>query len=242
MSRGLGSLQRRVCETLVGADGEENLALSLRELSGRLGEPDRSNLHRGIAGLLRRGIVEETWSRGERRFRLTFWGDLRMHFGAERRRRTRPTRPRRARRWEKERAASGEEMGGPEAEASEGGTRWVNREPRLPLRRRPPSEAYKRILSLLWEYAKPWDEGLPVAAVKEIVGGDRSNTRRAIRTLLSRGKLEESKDGKRIRLSPSAAYVFSFAPLPPMPDEPVNHEHAKAVLRRHRKKSRREAR
>ncbi|MDP9487109.1 MAG: hypothetical protein M3Q49_15210 [Actinomycetota bacterium] len=74
------------------------------------------------------------------------------------------------------------------------------------------------------------------------MGGDRSNTRRAIRTLLSRGRLEESEDGKRIRLSPSAARVFSFGLFPPMPGEPVDDAHAKAVLRRHRKRSGRTSR
>ena len=75
-----------------------------------------------------------------------------------------------------------------------------------------------------------------MVVVKKIVGGGRSNTRRAIRTLHSRGKLEESEDGKRIRLSRSVAYAFSFG-LSPMPDEPVDEAHARAVLRRHRKKS-----
>ncbi len=240
MSRGLGSLQRCVCETLASvgsASSEENLALSFRELGQRIGEPDRSNLHRGVAGLLRRGLIEEDWSRGERRFRLTFWGDLRTHLEAEKRRRTVPSRPRRATRRERERAAvSDEEPREPGAEAQER-TVWVSHEPRRPVRVRPPSEMYKRILSVLWEYAKPWNVGLPVAIVKEIAGGDRSNTRRVIRTLLQQGKLEESEDGKRIRLSRSAAYVYSYAPLPLTPDEPVDDEHAKAVLRRHRKKS-----
>ncbi|MDP9477221.1 MAG: hypothetical protein M3R38_16340 [Actinomycetota bacterium] len=245
MSRGLGILQRRVCETLASvgsASSEENLALSFRELGQRLGEPDRSNLHRGVAGLLRRGLIEEDWSRGGRRFRLTFRGDLRTHVEAEKRRRAVPSGPRRATRRERERAAlSAEERREPGAEAQEG-TVWVSPEPRRFVRVRPPSETYKRILSLLWEYAKPWDGGLPVAVVKEIAGGDRSNTRRAIRALLQQGKLEETEDGKRIRLSRYAAYVFSCAPLPPTPDEPVDDAHAKAVLRRHRKKSGRASR
>ncbi|MBA3953119.1 MAG: hypothetical protein H0X57_14725, partial [Rubrobacter sp.] len=56
MSRGLGGLQRRVCEVLHAA---ENGELPLRELRRRLGDPDRSNLRRAIRGLLERGMVEE---------------------------------------------------------------------------------------------------------------------------------------------------------------------------------------
>jgi DNA-binding IclR family transcriptional regulator len=235
MSRGLGILQRRVCETLLSA--RDGYGPSLRELHRLLGEPNRSNLHRSIEGLLRLGLVEASLSGGERRFRLTFLGALQTQLEVENRDHAGPPRPRRATRWEKDLAAvSDEERSDPEVEAPEG-TGWVSHEPRRPLRKRPPSEAYKRILSVLWEYAKPWDKGLPVAVVKEIVGGDRSNTRRAIKTLQQQGKLEESEDGKRIRLSPSAAYVFSFAPFPPMPDEPVDDKHARAVLRRHQKKS-----
>ncbi len=71
MSRGLGILQRRVCEALYAADGREP---PLRELRRRLGDPDRSNLRRAIRGLLERGIVEEPASEGELRVKLTYWG------------------------------------------------------------------------------------------------------------------------------------------------------------------------
>jgi hypothetical protein len=71
MSRGLGILQRRVCEALYAADGREP---PLRELRLRLGEPDRSNLRRAIRGLLERGIVEEFESAGGLRVKLTYWG------------------------------------------------------------------------------------------------------------------------------------------------------------------------
>ena len=54
MSRGLGDLQRRVCEVLYAAgDGE----LPLRELRRRLGDPDHSKLRRAVRGLLKRGIL-----------------------------------------------------------------------------------------------------------------------------------------------------------------------------------------
>ena len=59
MSRGLGSLQRGICESLAAAEGHE---LLLRELRRCLGEPDRSNLRRAIRGLLERSLVEESHS------------------------------------------------------------------------------------------------------------------------------------------------------------------------------------
>ena len=55
MSRGLGILQRRICEELFATEGHE---LPLRELRRQLGEPNRSNLRRAIRGLLERDLVE----------------------------------------------------------------------------------------------------------------------------------------------------------------------------------------
>jgi len=79
VSRGLGSLQRGICESLAAAEGHE---LPLRELRCRLGEPDRSNLRRAIRGLLERNLVEESHSGrssgGGRRLALTPSGLLRM--------------------------------------------------------------------------------------------------------------------------------------------------------------------
>ena len=49
-----------------------------------------------------------------------------------------------------------------------------------------------------------------MAEVKAIVGGDPANARRAIRSLLERGLLEESADGRRIRLSPRGAFSSFF--------------------------------
>ena len=63
-------MQRRVCEVLDGAEGNE---VALRELRRRLGEPDRSNLRRAIRGLLEREIVEESRVGGTRRVGLTSW-------------------------------------------------------------------------------------------------------------------------------------------------------------------------
>ena len=101
------------------------------------------------------------------------------------------------------------------------------------VRNRLPGQTQRRILSVLWEYSDPIDEGLPITVVKAIVGGDRSNTRRAIRALLFRGLLDESESGERIRLSSIAASRFSLVGFWMIPDEPIDDEHAKEILRAH---------
>jgi DNA-binding MarR family transcriptional regulator len=235
VSRGLGSLQRGVCETLAAAEGHE---LPLRELRLRLGEPDRSNLRRAIRGLLKRGLVEELRSGGGRRLALTPRGLLRM----------RPPRPvhflnrprvsirarlreelraledaweeEESRRLETEAATSASTAAGPGEGGHEHGSGCG----------RPPGPTQKRVLYVLWKYADPVDEGLPVGAVKAIVGGDRSNTRRAIRTLLRRGELDESEDGERVLLSRSAAFRFS-SNFPPTLEDPPDEERAAKILR-----------
>jgi hypothetical protein len=195
MSRGLGILQRRVCEALEGAEGQE---LPLRELRLRLGDPNRSNLRRAIRGLLERELVEETGPAGEPRVALTFWGhafagaSARASAGA---RADAVVRPR-----DTDRVWRGE---------SAGGVHWFGYE-RLPARERPPGETQQMVLAALRENASPPEEGLPVAGVKAVVGGDPANARRAIRSLLGRGLLEESLDGRRIRLSPRGAFSSSL--------------------------------
>jgi hypothetical protein len=189
MSRGLGFLQRQVREVLYAAEDAE---LPLRELRRRLGEPDRSNLRRAIRGLLEREVLEESCSGGERRVALTVFG----YIGAGP-----PLAP--PRRPPVSARTTLEELQhtlrkAREAEAAR--PRWVSYEHRF-VRRRLPGETQRRVIVVLQEYAEPVEEGLPVSVVKAIVGGDRSNTRRAIRTLLWRGLLEESEDGRRVRLS-----------------------------------------
>ena len=187
MSRGLGVLQRRVCEVLYAADDHEP---PLRELRRRLGDPDRSNLRRAIRGLLERGIVEESSRDGERRAALTDWG----HAVTAAVSRTAP-RP-----GDKFRAYRGE---------SAGGVHWFGYE-HLPARERSPGETQRAVLAALRGEAGPPSEGLPVADVKAIVGGEPANTRRAIRSLLGRGLLEESADGRRVRPSPQGAFSSSL--------------------------------
>jgi hypothetical protein len=217
-------LQRHVHDVLYGAEGHE---LPLRELRRRLGEPDRSNLRRAIRGLLRRGLVEESHVGGERSIKLTFWGALSAH--------PLPKIPRRPRvsihtqvreEMRKLQEARKEERRRLEAE----GPRWIGYEHRF-VRNRPLGQTQMRVLSVLCEHSDPWYEGLPVTAVKALVGGDRSNTRRAIRTLLLRRMLDESEDGERIRLSFSSALKFSARVL--LRDGPMSVEHARAILIAH---------
>jgi hypothetical protein len=239
VSRGLGILQRRVCEVLYAAAGHQ---LPLRELRCQLGEPDRSNLRRAIRGLLRRGLVEVPRSGGGRRVGLTSSGllwmrpppvrdlqrppihivrpSLREHLRALVEAREEEER----RRQEAEVAASAS----PAVDSSREGHEQNSG------RRRPPGPTQKRVLYVLWKYADPVDEGLPVSTVKAIVGGDRSNTRRAIRTLLLSGELEESEDGERVRLSRSAVSRFSSL-SPPTLEDPLDEERAAKILRAHRR-------
>jgi hypothetical protein len=235
MSRGLGALQRRACEVLYAAEGHQ---LPLRELRRQLGEPDRSNLRRAIRGLLRRGLVEVPRSEGGRRVGLTSSGLLRMRpppvrdlqrppihiVGPSLRERLRALveagEEEERRRQEAEVAAS--PAIGPSRDGNEHGSG----------RRRPQGPTQNRVLYVLWKYADPVDEGLPVSTLKAIVGGDRSNTRRAIRTLLLSGELEETGDGERVRLSHSA--VSRFSSLPPTLEDPLDEERVAKILRAHR--------
>ena len=189
MSRGLGVLQRRVCEVLLEAgDG----GLPLRELRRRAGDPDRSNLRRVVRGFLEHGVVEESFRDGERRVALTDWGHT-VAAAVSRDRRRPGVKPR---------VYRGE---------SAGGVHWFGYE-RLAARHRPLGESQRLVLAALREDADPLEEGLPVAAVKAAVGGDRANTRRATRSLLLRGLLEESGDGGRVRLSLPGAFAASSLP------------------------------
>jgi hypothetical protein len=228
MSRGLGVLQRRVCEVLDGAEGNE---LALRELRRRLGEPDRSNLRRAIRGLLEREIVEELRVGSERRVRVASWAHV------SRKPATEPSRPRAARRTRPpapERAlkeAMEEARRLPRLEAAEG-TMGMGSRRRL-VRKREVGETQGRILGALWHYSDPLEKGLPVTAVKAMVGGDRSNTRRAIRTLLRNGSLAELEGGECVRLSSRTASYFSFVGPERVPPAPVDVERAEEILRAH---------
>jgi hypothetical protein len=238
VSRGLGSLQRGICESLAAAEGHE---LPLRELRRRLGEPDRSNLRRAIRGLLERSLVEESHSGrssgGGRRLTLTPSGLLRMRpppvhplyrprMSIRARLREELRALQNAREEEERRRLETEAAASPSTAAGPSG---VDHE-FISGRGRSPGPNQRSVLYVLWKYADPVDEGLTVYTVKAIVGGDRSNTRRAIRTLLQRGELEESEDGKRVHLSRSAAFRFS-SNSPPTLEDPPDEERAAKILR-----------
>ena len=74
---------------------------------------------------------------------------------------------------------------------------------------RPLGETQRLILGALRRYANPPQVGLPLSIVKVLVDADRSNFRRAVRTLLLRGLLEESEDGGRVRLTHTGALAAS---------------------------------
>jgi hypothetical protein len=94
-------------------------------------------------------------------------------------------------------------------------------------------ETQGRILGALWRYSDPLERGLPVGAVKAMVGGDRSNARRAIRTLLRDGSLAEIEGGERIRLTSRLASYFHFVGPRQVPPAPVDDERAEEIVRAH---------
>jgi DNA-binding MarR family transcriptional regulator len=223
VSRGLGPAQWRVLKVL---EENKNEGLPVRELKSRMGR-DRSNARRTIRGLLKRGFVEEIEPNGERRLRLTLQGRLRAAYPLPKKQPSPLAEYRRERR--EIRRAMTEERARREADAAKGPL-WFRYQYRF-ARRRLPGPAQKRILAALWEYADPVDEGLAIPAVKAIVDGDRANTRRAIRTLLLRGEIEESEDGRCIRLAFGTALWFTI--LPPILLEPIDEERARAILQAH---------
>jgi hypothetical protein len=201
-------LQRRICDVLYAA---ENGELPLRELRRRLGEPDRSNVRRAIRGLLEREIVEESDSGGEHRVGLTVWSYIGMS--------VRPMPPeglstsRTASREQARAAEDGPDVG---LEAARRGRQAGTVQGpgglgyEYPSRLNPPlGETQRTILGALRRYAKLSQVGLPLTLLRALVGADRSNFRRAVRTLLLRGLLEESEDGRRVRLTHTGALAAS---------------------------------
>jgi hypothetical protein len=189
-------------------DAAEHQELPLRELRRRLGEPDRSNLRRAIRGLLERRILVEFSRIGEPHvafavkgyFGISMWpasSGIPPAFAdtgnSEKERAVRKEWPVSASRRPSVRAARKQ--------------RWVRYEHRF-VRNRAIGEIQMRVLAALQESSEPRESGLPVTVVKGIVGTDRSNARRAIKTLLMRGLIEESEDG--------ASASLCWALLPPL--------------------------
>ncbi len=232
MGRGLGSTQRRVLAVLKGASADEGLPVV--ELKSRVGG-DRSNARRAVLALASRGLVEDTTVGGERRVRLTFWGALASSPPPEPEKD--PPDPLKAlkAKWaeEAQERAAKKELAREKArrEALEGPS-WYGYAPRA-VRHRHPGPTQRTILAVLWGFADPLDSGLPIPAVKAVVrdslGTDRSNARRAIRSLLLlTGQIEVSEDGERIRLAERTAFWFCM--FPPISPEPIDEERTRAIL------------
>jgi DNA-binding MarR family transcriptional regulator len=238
-------VQRRILAALFG--GPVNGGLPAGELKARVGG-DRSNLRRAIRRLEGRGLVEQHADGGERRVRLTLRGASRAMLEAMLRAMPLPAEPEgdplaeeveepkarweetaRALRLERERAREEARLRALE------GPFWYGWAPRL-ARRRHPGPTQRTVLVVLHEFAEPLDSGLPIPAVKAIVretlGTDRSNTHRALRSLVfSRGEVEVSEDGERVRLSERTA--LSCSPLYPIPPEEVDGRRAREIIAMH---------
>jgi DNA-binding MarR family transcriptional regulator len=222
MSKGFGPVQCRVLAVLYEEAAKEGLSIShLKALVGG----DRSNLRRAIRTLTQRRLVEEATVESERLIRLTFIGELKAMPPLPKKEPD-PLAELRAK-WKEEDRERALEKERARLQAAEGPT-WLHYE-HCPIRRRLPGLTQERVLAVLWEYPDPVDEGLPVSVVKAIVSGDRSNTRRAIRTLLLCGKIEESEDSRHVRLSFGSALLFSI--IPPIQLEPIDEERERAILR-----------
>ncbi len=218
---------------LKGASADEGLPVV--ELKFRVGG-DRSNVRRAVVALVLRGLVEESTVGGERRVWPTFWGALASLPPPEPEEDPPDALKALKAKWAaeaRERAAK-KEIAREEArrEALEGPF-WYGYAPRI-VRRRHPGPTQRTILAVLWGFADPLDSGLPIPAVKAVVrdslGTDRSNTRRAIRSLLMlKGEIEVSEDSERIRLAERTA--FWFCAFPPISPNPIDEERTRAILR-----------
>ena len=203
MSRGLGSLQRNALALLDATEGRE---LPVLELHRRLGAPDRANLRRSVRGLLRRRLVKEIGEGVGSRLSITFSGELVASYALSRA----------SDEWAdkqldaiKELRRKYDEFRGWVIECRREERRlreekralfpvWVGY-PYRPVRS--PGDTQRTIIRVLWEYSDPLDAGLSVLVLKRIVGGDRSNARRAIRGLLRYGYLDQTPDVERLRIS-----------------------------------------
>ncbi len=164
--------------------------LRTRELRLALGGTDRSNLRRSIRGLSKRGLVEDL-AGVHPRVKLTTVGVLASRFLED------PPESRKAKVGDGERRLR-EAIEERRRWVEEDKARWIRREVVRPKRNRVPGEVQMKVLAILG-CVDPIEEGLCVRALKALVGADRANTRRAIRVLLDRGEIQESRDGRRLR-------------------------------------------
>jgi hypothetical protein len=192
-------LQQRILFVLEGA-GEGLFPYEIRRELGA-SSSDRSNVRRAIRGLIDRGLVDEDHGR----LVLTLGGSLRAHSllegpcdddvpdaleeGRERRRDVEAAMAV-LRAENEERRQVHREM---EALWDKSGCSFE--------RRRFPGPNQLRIIAVVVRYAENPQLGLPKGAVWRIAGGKKANMLRAIRTLIRQGRLEQTKDGKRLRLA-----------------------------------------
>lgn len=213
MSRGLGLSQRRVLEVLneVPANG----GLPVTELKICAGG-DRSNLRRAVRAMTRRKLVEEVTFEGERIVRLTFAGvlkampplpevpdpraELRAWRKAEDRRRA-------ASKQKRARQAAARGLAPP-------------RRARRPRRRLRLGQTQKLVLAVLAQGIDGEFRALETTYLKSLVaaqGGpsDKSNLRRAIRTLLELKYLEERVENGHRYYDLTLFGFMSAVPLDP---------------------------
>lgn len=211
MSQGLGSLQRDALALLYAAEGGE---LPARELRQRIGDPDRSNFRRAVRGLLDRELAEEIGEGAGSRLSITFFGALVAYGpfddpngGRDPMRELRREREE-VRRWLAECAREERRLRDAKRALF---PRWEGQD-YDPVRR--PGPTQRKLLRVLWDWSDPLDAGLPVPALKRIVGGDRSNVRRSIRGLLVYGYLNQTPDGARLRISEALLHEYARMVLP----------------------------
>ena len=215
MSGGLGALQRSLLAALSAVEGRE---LPVCELRRRLGDPDRSNLRRAVRSLLRRRFVEEVRDGLGSRLKVTFSGELAAYALTRAPYKRTDKQPDSI----KELRQEFKEFRGWIIECRREARRlreekralfpvWVS----YPYRpARSPGQTQRNIIRALWEHSDPLDAGLAVLALKRIVGGDRSNARRAIRGLLQYGYLDQTLDSERLRISEALFNDYAGMMLP----------------------------
>ena len=233
MSKGLGTMQRATLLVLGEAKEDQ---LPKRELRRRLDNPDRSNLRRTLRSLMGRGSVEECASS---EIKLTFQRGrvVAAVLIVEQDPVPDPLEEMRRDRLEFEKAMSGLEAARREEvrlrkEKADLYPDWLGFKR---MEHRLPGDTQSKVLRILWDYSDPFDAGLPVRVVKRIIDEDRSNVRRAIKSLFKRGCLDQSPDEKRIRISKN---LFSYykdmivpaGPLVCFPEYEADEEWALCVL------------
>jgi len=204
VSRGLGPVQLKILDVL-----GENLpegALIVGELNAALGG-DRSNTRRAVRGLLRRDLVEEVEdAEGHKPIRLTNFGVL---FSMPPPAISTKSPTYRSKEWERRHPTVGRRPDRAPAKQNLSGSS-------SPPRVRAPGSIERLILGVLWEHPGSRRAGMPVRELKVLIVDDRSNIRRAIRNLLRRGWIEESDDGRHLRLTYRG---YFFAQMFLIPDD-----------------------